>query len=152
MTPGLDIAAVRKDFPIYEHHASLGKPFVYLDSASSSQKPRAVIDAMTDYYETTHANVHRGVYGIAQEADARYEAARRRIARFINAPSENEVLFTKNVTESLNLVAGSWGRANLREAKNAAREVEDQQRWWQIGLLVMLGALAGEALLGRKTT
>jgi cysteine desulfurase / selenocysteine lyase len=111
----LDVAAVRKDFPIYEHHASIAKPFVYLDSASSSQKPRAVIDAMTDYYETTHANVHRGVYGIAQEADARYEAARRRIARFINAGAEHEVLFTKNVTEALNLVAGSWGRANLRE-------------------------------------
>jgi cysteine desulfurase/selenocysteine lyase len=111
----LDVSAIRKDFPIYEHHATLGKPFVYLDSASSSQKPRAVIDAMTEYYETTHANVHRGVYGIAQEADARYEAARRRIARFINAPAEHEVLFTKNVTESINLVAGSWGRANLRE-------------------------------------
>ena len=110
----LDVAAVRKDFPIIEHHASLGRPFVYLDSASSSQKPRAVIDAMSEYYETTHANVHRGVYAIAQEADARYEAARRRVARFVNAPSENEILFTKNVTEALNLVAGSWGRANLR--------------------------------------
>jgi cysteine desulfurase / selenocysteine lyase len=109
----LDATAVRKDFPIYEHHASLGKPFHYLDSAASSQKPRAVIDAMTDYYETTHANVHRGVYAIAQEADARYEHARRRIAQFINAPSDREVLFTKNVTESLNLVAQSWGRANL---------------------------------------
>ena len=111
----LDVAAVRKDFPIFEHHATLGKPFVYLDSASSSQKPRAVIDAMSEYYETTHANVHRGVYAIAQEADARFEAARRRIARFINAPSESEVLFTKNVTEAINLAAYSWGRANLRE-------------------------------------
>ena len=110
----LDTAAVRKDFPIFEHHATQGKPLVYLDSAASSQKPRAVIDAMTDYYETTHANVHRGVYAIAQEADARYEHARRRIAQFINAPSENEVLFSKNVTESINLIAGSWGRANLR--------------------------------------
>ncbi|HEX4905417.1 MAG TPA: SufS family cysteine desulfurase [Acidimicrobiales bacterium] len=110
----LDTAAVRKDFPIFEHHATQGKPLVYLDSAASSQKPRAVIDAMTDYYETTHANVHRGVYAIAQEADARYEHARRRIAQFINAPSEHEVLFSKNVTESINLIAGSWGRANLR--------------------------------------
>jgi cysteine desulfurase / selenocysteine lyase len=111
----LDVEAIRKDFPIFEHHSSLGKPFVYLDSAASSQKPRAVIDAMTEYYETTHANVHRGVYSIAQEADARFEAARSRIARFINAPSENEILFSKNVTESLNLAAGSWGRANLRQ-------------------------------------
>jgi cysteine desulfurase/selenocysteine lyase len=107
----IDVATVRKDFPIFDAHPGLR----YLDSASSSQKPRAVIDAMSDYYETTHANVHRGVYSIAQEADARFEAARLRIARFINAPSENEVLFTKNVTEALNLVAGSWGRANLRE-------------------------------------
>ena len=105
----LDVDAVRKDFPIFDAHPGLH----YLDSASSSQKPRAVIDAMTDYYETTHANVHRGVYAIAQEADARFEAARRRIARFIGAPHEHEVLFTKNVTEAINLVAGSWGRANL---------------------------------------
>jgi cysteine desulfurase/selenocysteine lyase len=113
VTDVLDTAAVRKDFPIYEHFAAQGKPFVFLDSASSSQKPRAVIDAMTDYYETTHANVHRGVYAIAQEADARYEGARRRIARFVNAPIADEILFTKNVTEALNLVAQSWGRANL---------------------------------------
>jgi cysteine desulfurase / selenocysteine lyase len=111
----LDVDAIRKDFPIYEHHASQGKPFAYLDSAASSQKPRAVIDAMSEYYETTHANVHRGVYAIAQEADARYEGARRRVARFINARSTDEVVFTKNVTESINLVAGSWGRANLGE-------------------------------------
>ena len=114
MTHALDAAAVRKDFPIFEHHAAQGKPLVYLDSAASSQKPRAVIDAMSEYYETTHANVHRGVYAIAQEADARYEHARRRIAQFINAPHEHEVLFSKNVTESINLIAGSWGRANLR--------------------------------------
>ena len=107
----LDAEAVRKDFPIFDAHPGLH----YLDSAASSQKPRAVIDAMTDYYETTHANVHRGVYAIAQEADARYEAARQRIARFIGAPRDHEVLFSKNVTESINLVAGSWGRANLRE-------------------------------------
>ncbi|MFP5327257.1 MAG: aminotransferase class V-fold PLP-dependent enzyme [Acidimicrobiia bacterium] len=110
----MDADQVRKDFPIYEHHAALGKPFVYLDSAASSQKPRAVLDAMDDYYETTHANVHRGVYSIAQEADARFEHARRRIASFINAPEAEEIAFTKNVTEALNLVAQAWGRANLR--------------------------------------
>ncbi|HYD09816.1 MAG TPA: SufS family cysteine desulfurase [Acidimicrobiales bacterium] len=106
----IDVATVRKDFPIFDAHPGLH----YLDSAASSQKPKAVIDAMSSYYETTHANVHRGVYAIAQEADARYEAARRRIAQFIGAPHEHEVLFTKNVTEAINLVAGSWGRANLR--------------------------------------
>jgi cysteine desulfurase/selenocysteine lyase len=108
----LDVQAIRKDFPIYDAHAD--KPFVFLDSAASSQKPRAVIDAMSDYYATTHANVHRGVYAIAEEATARYEGARARIGRFVNAPSEREILFSKNVTESLNLVAQSWGRANLR--------------------------------------
>ena len=108
----LDVQAIRKDFPIYDAHAD--RPFVFLDTAASSQKPRAVIDAMTTYYETTHANVHRGVYAIAEEATARYEGARARIGRFVNASSEREILFSKNVTESLNLVAQSWGRANLR--------------------------------------
>jgi cysteine desulfurase/selenocysteine lyase len=107
----LDVTAIRKDFPIYASERD--RPLVFLDSAASSQKPRAVLDAMTDYYETTHANVHRGVYAMAEEATARFEGARSRIARFINAPSEREVLFTKNATESLNLVANAWGRANL---------------------------------------
>jgi cysteine desulfurase/selenocysteine lyase len=108
----LDVEAVRKDFPIFD--VARPKPLVFLDSAASSQKSRAVLDAMTDYYETTHANVHRGVYAIAEEATARYEAARARIGRFVNAHSEREILFSKNVTESLNLVASSWGRSNLR--------------------------------------
>jgi cysteine desulfurase/selenocysteine lyase len=108
----LDVEAVRKDFPIFD--VPRDKPLVFLDSAASSQKSRAVLDAMTEYYETTHANVHRGVYAIAEEATARYEAARARIGRFVNAHSEREILFSKNVTESLNLVAHSWGRANLR--------------------------------------
>jgi cysteine desulfurase/selenocysteine lyase len=107
----LDVEAIRKDFPIYDTFAD--KPFVFLDSAASSQKPRAVIDAMSAYYETTHANVHRGVYAIAEEATARYEGARARIGRFVNAHSEREILFSKNVTESLNVVVQSWGRANL---------------------------------------
>jgi cysteine desulfurase/selenocysteine lyase len=110
MNTGLDVQAIKKDFPIFEDRE---QPLVFLDSAASSQKPRAVLDAMTNYYERSHANVHRGVYALAEEATARYEGARSRVARFINAPSEREVLFSKNVTESLNLVAGAWGRANL---------------------------------------
>ena len=110
----LDVAAIRKDFPIYEHHASQGKPLVFLDSAASSQKPRAVLDAMTEYYETTHANVHRGVYGIAEEATKRYEGSRTKVAALIGARHDREILYSKNVTESLNLVTQSWGRANLR--------------------------------------
>jgi cysteine desulfurase/selenocysteine lyase len=112
MAVGLDVATVKKDFPIFD--VPRERPLVFLDSAASSQKPRAVLDAMTDYYETTHANVHRGVYAIAEEATARYEGARARVGRFVNARSEREILFSKNVTESLNLVAQSWGRANLR--------------------------------------
>jgi cysteine desulfurase / selenocysteine lyase len=108
----LDVAAVRRDFPIYESHA--GQPFVFLDSAASSQKPRAVLEAMDDYFATTHANVHRGVYAMAEEATARYEGARDTVARFIGAPRSREVVFTKNVTESLNLVAAAWGGAHLR--------------------------------------
>jgi cysteine desulfurase / selenocysteine lyase len=110
--PALDVAAVRRDFPIYEAHAD--GPFVFLDSAASSQKPRAVLEAMDDYYATTHANVHRGVYAMAEEATARYEGARDAVARFIGAGHSREVVFTKNVTESLNLVASAWGGAHLR--------------------------------------
>jgi cysteine desulfurase/selenocysteine lyase len=108
---GLDVEAVRADFPIFD--ARHDRRLVFLDTAASSQKPRAVIDAMSEYYETTHANVHRGVYDLAEEATARYEGARATVGRFIGAPSEREVLFSKNVTESMNLIAHSWGRANL---------------------------------------
>jgi len=111
----LDIVAIKKDFPILEIEVHDGKRLVYLDSASSSQKPRVVLDAMEHYYETTHANVHRGVYSIAEEATALYEGARARVMRFIGARSPREVVFTKNVTEAINLVAYAWGRANLHE-------------------------------------
>lgn len=111
---GLDVAAVRKDFPILERE-SHGRRITYLDSAASSQRPSAVIGAMSEYYERHHANVHRSVYELAAEATELYEGARRTVARFIGAPSEREVIFAKNVTECINLVAHSWGRANLAE-------------------------------------
>src|SRR5437870_4235352 len=113
MTP-LDVAVVKKDFPILDRVVH-GHRLVYLDSASSSQKPRAVLDAMDRLYETSYANTHRGVYELGQESTALYEGAREKVQRFINAPSTREVLFTKNVTEAINLVAYSWGRANLGE-------------------------------------
>ena len=105
----LDVATVKKDFPLLAGSSDL----VYLDSASSSQKPSVVLDAMTEYYETTHANVHRGVYGLAQEATERFEGARAKVARFLGAADANEIVFTKNVTEALNLLAYSWGRSRL---------------------------------------
>ena len=115
VTPGsdLDVQTVKKDFPILDQQVN-GHRVVYLDSAASSQKPTAVLAAMTDYYETTHANVHRGVYAMAEEATARYEASRGKVRRFIGASSDSEIIYTKNVTEAINLVSNSWGRANLR--------------------------------------
>jgi len=109
----VDIASCKGDFPLLDQTVH-GKRLVYLDSASSSQRPRVVLEAMDDYYETTHANVHRGVYSIAEEADRRYDAARVAVGRFIGAPDpEHEVIFTKNATESINLVAATWGRRHL---------------------------------------
>jgi cysteine desulfurase / selenocysteine lyase len=106
--------APKSDFPVLAQHAH-GRRLVYLDSASSSQRPQVVLDAMDDYYQTTHANVHRGVYQLAEEADRRYENARLKVGRFLGAPDPaHEVIFTKNATEGINLVASSWGRRNLR--------------------------------------
>jgi cysteine desulfurase / selenocysteine lyase len=109
----LDVERIKKDFPILDRQVH-GTRLVYLDSAASSQKPNAVTDAMTSYYETTHANVHRGVYSLAEEATRRYEEARGKVATFIGAGSAAQIVFTKNVTEAINLVAHSWGRRNLR--------------------------------------
>jgi cysteine desulfurase/selenocysteine lyase len=110
---GLAVDAIKERFPILARKIK-GHRLVYLDSASSSQKPQSVLDAMASFQETSYANVHRGVYQIAAEATDAYEASRRAVARFVNAPSERSVVFTKNVTEAINLVAYSWGRANLR--------------------------------------
>lgn len=110
----LDVPAIKERFPILQREIH-GKRLVYLDSASSSQKPISVIDAMSHAYQTQYANVHRGVYTLAEETTASFEAARARVARFLGAPTPSEVIFTKNVTEAINLVAYSWGRANLDE-------------------------------------
>jgi cysteine desulfurase/selenocysteine lyase len=112
-SPPLDVATLRKDFPLLAVEVH-GHPITYLDSASSAQRPVQVLDAMREYDETTHANVHRGVYSIAEEATRRFEAARHNVGRFIGAPNPaREVLFTKNATEGLNLVAHTWGRTHL---------------------------------------
>ena len=111
-TVGLDVEAVRADFPILERRIH-GKPLVFLDSAASSQKPVAVLNALEDYYRNHHANVHRGVYALSEEATAMYEGARGRVAKFIGACCPKEIIWTRNTTEAINLVAYSWGRANL---------------------------------------
>jgi len=113
-TTHLDVARIQGDFPILGRKVHDTR-LVYLDSASTSQKPTAVLDAMTRYYETANANIHRGTYAIAEEATALYEGARARLAGFIGAPTPTGVVFTKNVTEAINLVAYTWGRANLHE-------------------------------------
>ena len=111
-TATFDPHVVRRDFPILEREIN-GRPLVYLDSASSSQKPRVVIDAVDRYYREYNANVHRGIYTIGEESTAAYERARVQLARFINAPDSHEIVFTRNATEAINLVSYSWGRRNI---------------------------------------
>ncbi len=113
-TTTLDVAEIRKDFPALQLEQD-GRRVVFLDSAASSQHPTQVIEAMSELYSHSYANVHRGVYQMAERATNAYEQARTDTARFINAPSVSEVVFTKNATEALNLVAHSWGRTNLAE-------------------------------------
>jgi cysteine desulfurase/selenocysteine lyase len=110
----LNVNEVRNDFPILQREISTGVPLVYLDSTATSQKPLAVIEAMDGYYRRSNANIHRGVHTLAEEATFMYEQARVKIARFINAPSAHQVIYTRNTTESINLVAYSWARANLK--------------------------------------
>ncbi len=107
-----DARRVRADFPIFR--TPRDKPLAYLDSAATSQKPDAVLEAMNRYYAEYNANIHRGIYAIAERATAAYEDARRKLAAFVNAPSPREIVFTRNSTEAINLVAYAWGRANLR--------------------------------------
>ena len=109
----LDASLIRKDFPIFDRLID-DRPIVYLDSANTSQKPRQVIDAMTQFMEHSYAPINRSAYRLAAEATDLFEGARAKVAGFINAASADEIVFTKNATESLNLVASSWGRANLR--------------------------------------
>ncbi len=109
----LDVERVRADFPIL-HQEIYGKPLAYLDNAASSQKPRPVMDAMTEAMESYYANVHRGVHRLSQVSTDHYEGAREKVARFINAPHSDEVIFTRGATEAINLVAWSYGRAFLK--------------------------------------
>jgi len=109
----IDVNLVRRDFPILERTVH-GRPLVYLDNAATTQKPRAVIDALVHYYENYNANIHRGIHALSEEATARYEEARLKVARFIGAPAPETIVFTRNATEALNLVAHAWGRKYLR--------------------------------------
>jgi len=110
----LDAYTIKKDFPIFNRSIKVNKPLVYLDSAATSQKPTAVINAMNAFYENSNANIHRGIHTLAEEATFLYEAARERIAHFIGAAEPAEVIYTRNATESINLVAATWGSKNLK--------------------------------------
>jgi cysteine desulfurase / selenocysteine lyase len=111
-TKTLDAHAIRADFPIFEQLIH-GKPLAFLDSAASSQKPRQMLETMTTFYETSYANVHRGVYVLAERATAALEGAREKVRALINAPDVREVIFVRNATEAINLVAYAWGMSNL---------------------------------------
>ena len=111
-TKKLDARAIRADFPIFEQLIH-GKPLAFLDSAASSQKPRQMLDAMNDFYSTSYANVHRGVYVLAERATAALENAREKVRALVNAPDVREIIFVRNATEAINLVAYSWGMSNL---------------------------------------
>jgi cysteine desulfurase / selenocysteine lyase len=108
----LDARALRADFPIFEQQIH-GKPLAFLDSAASSQKPQQMLDAMTEFYSTSYANVHRGVYVLAERATAALEGAREKVRALLNAPDAREIIFVRNATEAINLVAYSWGLNNL---------------------------------------
>jgi cysteine desulfurase/selenocysteine lyase len=114
MVPGLDVARIRGDFPVLARTVN-GHPLAYLDNAASSQQPSPVIDAVADYARSHHANVHRGVHTLSQEATALYEGARERVRRFINAASTAEIVFVRGTTEAINLVAQSHGRPRLSD-------------------------------------
>jgi cysteine desulfurase/selenocysteine lyase len=111
----LNIKEIRRDFPILERETRPGVRLTYLDSTATAQKPQVVIEAMNDFYRHSNANIHRGVHTLAEEATALYEQAREKIARFINAPSARQIVYTRNTTESINLIAYTWARANLRK-------------------------------------
>src|SRR5450631_204258 len=109
----IDWSALRKDFPILDQNVH-GKPLVYFDNAATSQKPRAVIEALVHYYEHDNANVHRGLHELSSRATDAFEAARVKVARYLGAESTEEIVFTRGTTEGINLVANTWGEANIK--------------------------------------
>ena len=114
MAAVFDAERRRDDFPVLRRELRPGIPLVYLDSAATSQKPRVVLEAMQSFYELHNANIHRGVHRLAEEATEAFESARQTVAGFIGAGNPRQIIFTRNTTESINLVAASWGRANLQ--------------------------------------
>ena len=115
ISPTFDVNEIRKSFPVLEREVN-NQLLVYLDNAATSQKPQVVIDALNYYYSNYNANIHRGIHTLAEEATAAYEATRKTVQKFINAPSSDEIIFTRGTTEGINLVAYTWGRQNIHES------------------------------------
>ncbi len=113
-TKGLDLTAIREEFPVLDQQIN-GKPLVYFDNAATTQKPKAVIDSLVSYYSSYNANIHRGIHTLAEKATAAFESTREAIRAFINASSTEEIIFTKGTTESINLVAATWGKQNIHK-------------------------------------
>src|SRR5215472_18060621 len=109
----MDWSVIRADFPIL-HQKVHGRPLIYFDNAATTQKPRAVLDSLRSYYENHNANVHRGIHELSNRATTAFEAARTRAARFLNARSADEIVFTRGTTEAINLVAQAWGSKNIK--------------------------------------
>src|SRR5882724_6625187 len=112
-TPPIDVERIRQDFPLLQQRIR-GKPLVYLDNAATSQKPQSVIDAVTRFYTSENANIHRGVHYLSERATDAYDQVREKVARFVNARSRREIIFTRGTTEGINLVAQSYGRPILK--------------------------------------
>src|SRR2546422_11087480 len=122
----MNVERIREDFPILSRTVR-GKPLVYLDSAATSQKPKSVIDSVSDFFSRYNANVHRAIYALGEEATREYEGAREKVAQFIHARSPNEVAFTKSTTESLNRIAHGWGmKGKLRAGDGIVSTVMEQ--------------------------
>jgi cysteine desulfurase/selenocysteine lyase len=151
----IDAKTIRKDFPILGREVRPGIPLVYLDSTATTQKPLAVLQAMDEFYWNNNANIHRGVHTLAEEATALYEQARQRVADFIHAPLASEIVFTRNTTESINLVAYTWARANLKsgdmviltEMEHHSNLVPWQQLAAERGVTLEFIPVTGEGLL-----
>jgi cysteine desulfurase / selenocysteine lyase len=131
----LNISKIREDFPILKRKINGDRPLIYLDNAATTQKPQSVINAICNYYMNYNSNIHRAVHQLAEEATIEYERSRRKVAKFINARSSNEIVFTRNATEAINLIAYSWGRANIKKDDNITiTEIEHHSNIvpWQI--------------------
>src|SRR5438132_10946830 len=152
----LDVARIRKDSPVLSQTVR-GKPLVYLDNAATSQKPRQVIEAMSRVFEEHNANIHRGVYEFSERTTAVFEEARAKVAGLINAPSEREVIFVRNATEGVNLVAYAWGRDNLKRGDRIVTTVLEhhsdfvpwQQLAAEVGAEIAVVDIDGEGRLRR---